>query len=547
MWVQGASSNTVSKENDKMNQSGTSWMEGTLWKWTNYFSGWQSRWFILDNGILSYYKSQDDVENGCKGSINMSVCDVIVHPTDASRIDLIIPGEQHYYVKACTPQERQTWLVALGSCKACLADGKGGTIGQRGETTVVIDGLKAKKSELRLYCDLMMQQVHSVKQAISKEDGPDAQQLEEATPLLSATCDIFIKTLEACMSMAEEYITMEVPTQLVVDGSLSSPSPTSTPTGMPFTVHGHLKKPRTHRSGSIDKHSPRGQKSHQHRHNLDSLASMTTYTKQQSISSSGTSSNSPTDHPNTSAIKTHEWNPLYKQAKEETNGRMPEGEGDEAVQSRMVHTFFSNMKPSFQDIKLAANGGIPVQTFLQSCKAVVSIFDKLSSTAFAPVKMDISGNIRKINEKYKTNPSAFSTLQAIVLYEKSVGQSQLSNSATQALLWLKRALHFIKEFLGELVSGEQDLTKAATKAYERSLKPYHGWVVRGVFSLAAKAAPYREEFLKHLAASRMDQENPDFETLIIQDMDECSSALEVLISILSDFYISEDLDSQEQV
>ncbi|XP_013414096.1 pleckstrin homology domain-containing family A member 8-like [Lingula anatina] len=161
--------------------------------------------------------------------------------------------------------------------------------------------------------------------------------------------------------------------------------------------------------------------------------------------------------------------------------------------------------------------------------------------------MDISGNIRKINEKYKTNPSAFSTLQAIVLYEKSVGQSQLSNSATQALLWLKRALHFIKEFLGELVSGEQDLTKAATKAYERSLKPYHGWVVRGVFSLAAKAAPYREEFLKHLAASRMDQENPDFETLIIQDMDECSSALEVLISILSDFYISEDLDSQEQV
>ena len=34
--------------------------------------------------------------------------------------------------------------------------------------------LKAKKSELRLYCDLLMQQVHSVKQAVSsKDDQPD--------------------------------------------------------------------------------------------------------------------------------------------------------------------------------------------------------------------------------------------------------------------------------------------------------------------------------------------------------------------------------------
>ena len=37
------------------------------------------------------------------------------------------------------------------------------------------DQLRAKKSELRLYCDLLMQQVHSVKQAVNKEDksSPD--------------------------------------------------------------------------------------------------------------------------------------------------------------------------------------------------------------------------------------------------------------------------------------------------------------------------------------------------------------------------------------
>lgn len=37
-----------------------------------------------------------------------------------TRLDLDIPGEQHLYLKAATPQERQGWLVALGSAKACV-------------------------------------------------------------------------------------------------------------------------------------------------------------------------------------------------------------------------------------------------------------------------------------------------------------------------------------------------------------------------------------------------------------------------------------------
>ena len=34
--------------------------------------------------------------------------------------------------------------------------------------------LKTKKSELRLYCDMIMQQVHSIRSAVNKGDGaPD--------------------------------------------------------------------------------------------------------------------------------------------------------------------------------------------------------------------------------------------------------------------------------------------------------------------------------------------------------------------------------------
>ena len=35
------------------------------------------------------------------------------------------------------------------------------------------DILKVKRSELRLYCDLLMQQVHSVKDAATRQPDPD--------------------------------------------------------------------------------------------------------------------------------------------------------------------------------------------------------------------------------------------------------------------------------------------------------------------------------------------------------------------------------------
>lgn len=44
--------------------------------WFLVSPGWQPRWFVLDNGILSYYDSQDDVCKGSKGSIKMAVCEI---------------------------------------------------------------------------------------------------------------------------------------------------------------------------------------------------------------------------------------------------------------------------------------------------------------------------------------------------------------------------------------------------------------------------------------------------------------------------------------
>lgn len=46
-----------------------------------------------------------------------------------------------------------------------------------------------------------------------------------------------------------------------------------------------------------------------------------------------------------------------------------------------------------------------------------------------------------------------------------------------------RALSFIHVFLQDVLTGEQDLCKCATKAYEQSLKKFHGWMVQKIFSV----------------------------------------------------------------
>ncbi|XP_033612250.1 pleckstrin homology domain-containing family A member 3 [Fukomys damarensis] len=195
---------------------------------TQYFvESWQPRWFVLDNGILSYYDSQDDVCKGSKGSIKMAVCEIKVHSADNTRMELIIPGEQHFYMKAVNAAERQRWLVALGSSKACLTDTRTKKEKEISETS---ESLKTKMSELRLYCDLLMQQVHTIQEFVHHDEShssPSVENMNEASSLLSATCNTFITTLEECVKIANAKFKPEMFQLLHPDPLVSpvSPSP----------------------------------------------------------------------------------------------------------------------------------------------------------------------------------------------------------------------------------------------------------------------------------------------------------------------------------
>ena len=65
-------------------------LSGNLEKWTNYWLGWQTRYFKLENGILSYYQNEEEVESGAKASIKIASCDIVTDLIDNTKFDVTV-------------------------------------------------------------------------------------------------------------------------------------------------------------------------------------------------------------------------------------------------------------------------------------------------------------------------------------------------------------------------------------------------------------------------------------------------------------------------
>ncbi|XP_069586041.1 pleckstrin homology domain-containing family A member 8 isoform X2 [Ranitomeya imitator] len=442
-------------------------MEGILYKWTNYLSGWQPRWFLLCGGILSYYDSREDAWKGCKGSIQMAVCEIQVHATDNTRMDLAIPGEQYFYLKARSAAERQQWLVALGSAKACITDIRTKKEKEFSDST---ESLKTKMSELRLYCDILVQQVNKTKDTSSIGSSESQDELDMGA-LLKSTCNTFLKTLEECMQIANT--------------TFASRPMYATPPGSPHLSA--LRPSKVRRSTLSSQNS--AQRKMELNNNLENeetnhydhsrvenirVLGMEIYKtvpvpsqeKEKSNDSGGAESDVDIVSPNTRDGDLH--NDVNDTGEDLHAATLQQDEGGGSVDGGggncrdLPQTFFSTMTHRFSDLVYEDEEGIPSEYFLDSCYAIVPVLDKLGPTVFAPVKMDFVGNIKKINQKFITNKKELTTLQKIVLHEINNNLAQVRNSATEALLWLKRGLKFLFQFLTEVKNGENNMQTALT-------------------------------------------------------------------------------------
>ncbi|XP_065834793.1 pleckstrin homology domain-containing family A member 8-like isoform X2 [Oscarella lobularis] len=582
-------------------------MNGLLSKWTNYLTGWQLRWFKLDmtSGELSYYRSEEEVGQGSRGSIKLASCDIAVHSSDPLRMDLYIRGASHkrLYLRAGTTQERQKWLVALGSAKACLLESK--------EQGVPLSSLKEKMAELHMVCQLVVDQVASIKN--HSQEPINVEGLSECATMLSATCGSFLTVLADCMDMADHSMTagespttvhpkksfhdfadalnsknksvlqLHLPKDKLLSSSLSSslsrqpksdteaensdsvtssltestPAPPPPAPAQPLLespLHS-LSSPPTQRS-TYEIHATLETPQFQFYHPdgipvisgdqtiIPDAVPSPSFPPRVASPDAATGAPSEVSSTQSDAFASAVSSPVVTPA--ESDSTPPDvtetdaggGQRVSPKPKRKHATFFSKSTHRFEDVEMDSECNISTSDFLSACKEILPFIDIVGGSAFAPVKMDINGNITKLSKKYKTNPRKFHTLQQIVNDELANNTSTARNSATDALLWLKRGLEFIHCFLIEVVHGQQDLTVAAGKAYERTLRRFHGWIVRGVFALAVKAVPYRVNFMKALGMPEGGSEEQ-----VVRDAVSMANALGSILSAINLYYQKHNLDT----
>ena len=110
-------------------------MRGWLYKWTNvkkkassfefksykfsffllkYLKGYQKRWFVLQAGILSYYRSQDEMTHTCRGTIYLESA----HLSSNDTCHFVISnGSTVIHLRTSSETDKQRWMNALELAK----------------------------------------------------------------------------------------------------------------------------------------------------------------------------------------------------------------------------------------------------------------------------------------------------------------------------------------------------------------------------------------------------------------------------------------------
>ncbi|XP_024457285.2 oxysterol-binding protein-related protein 1C isoform X2 [Populus trichocarpa] len=124
-------------------------ISGILYKWVNYGKGWRPRWFVLQDGVLSYYKIHgpdkilvnQETEKGSKiigeesmrrisrpkngnsqnrrkpvGEIHLKVSSIRESRSDDKRFS-IFTGTKRLHLRAETREDRLAWMEALQAVK----------------------------------------------------------------------------------------------------------------------------------------------------------------------------------------------------------------------------------------------------------------------------------------------------------------------------------------------------------------------------------------------------------------------------------------------
>lgn len=137
-------------------------------KWTNYLRGYQKRWFVLSNGLLSYYKTQEEMHHTCRGTLNLA--GAFINTIDACHFEVTSGPYQMFHLKAHNEVERQRWVTALELARQKAMENDSG---ESDDDSVVEEGdssikLKGKLKELQAGQDSLLKNCNSLLRSLSE-------------------------------------------------------------------------------------------------------------------------------------------------------------------------------------------------------------------------------------------------------------------------------------------------------------------------------------------------------------------------------------------
>ncbi len=113
-YASGASANASTTS---LHTYGPPSFKGYIGKWTNMAGRYKPRWFVLENGSLSYYHSQEEEGKQMRGSLNLRYAKLRADASDHRRFEVISDsgsrGLGRLYLRASHPVERARWVQLL--------------------------------------------------------------------------------------------------------------------------------------------------------------------------------------------------------------------------------------------------------------------------------------------------------------------------------------------------------------------------------------------------------------------------------------------------
>ncbi|XP_018353296.1 PREDICTED: oxysterol-binding protein 1 isoform X6 [Trachymyrmex septentrionalis] len=200
---------------DPKSQHGAQEMKGWLFKWTNYLKGYQRRWFVLSNGLLSYYRNPAEMSHTCRGTISLH--GALIHTVDACTFVVSNGGTQTFHIKASTEVERQQWVTALELAKAKAIQAMESeeeeeeyqdNDNQNVETASVIKDLTRRLDDLQACNDLMLKQGSGLQRALSDLEmvEPPSPELAAKFKIVSERATLFRIAANAMISTSSDYL-----------------------------------------------------------------------------------------------------------------------------------------------------------------------------------------------------------------------------------------------------------------------------------------------------------------------------------------------------